>query len=150
MKTYKIKPNFRFGIIFCIFLLSGINQQAIAQSTAAKTKTPAVLPGKGLAQFDFFYAGEAKNRNMYIVRDGKIVWSYLDSLGRGEISDAVLMTNGNILFAHQYAITLITPDKKVVWALRSQTAPANLGPSTTIQLLNEPRISENVTFGEFK
>jgi hypothetical protein len=34
--------------------------------------------------------------------------------------------------------------------LSSWTAPANLGPSTTIQLLNELRISENVTFGEFK
>ena len=115
MKTHKIKPNFRFGIIFCIFLLSGISQKSIAQTIAVKTKTPEVLPGKGLKQFDFFYAGEAKDRNMYIVRDGKIVWSYLDSLGRGEISDAVLMTNGNILFAHQYAITLISPDKKVLW-----------------------------------
>jgi hypothetical protein len=44
----------------------------------------------------------------------------------------------------------VTPDKKVVWALRSWTSPANLGPSTIIQLLNEPGISENVTFGEFK
>jgi hypothetical protein len=44
----------------------------------------------------------------------------------------------------------VTPDKKIVWALSSWTAPVNLGPSTTIQLLNEPGISENVTFGEFK
>ena len=29
----------------------------------------------------------------------------------------------------------VTPDKKVVWVLRSWTAPADLGPSTTIQIL---------------
>jgi hypothetical protein len=32
----------------------------------------------------------------------------------------------------------VTPDKKVVWALRSWTAPADLGPATTIQILDEP------------
>jgi hypothetical protein len=116
MKTNDIiKTNCRFGILFCIVMLSGIRQYTIAQTGVVKTTSPAVLPGKGLAQFDFFYAGEAKDRNMYIVRNGKIAWSYIDSLGRGEISDAVLMTNGNILFAHQYAITLISPDKKILW-----------------------------------
>jgi hypothetical protein len=29
----------------------------------------------------------------------------------------------------------VTPDKKIVWALRSWAAPADLGPSTTIQIL---------------
>jgi hypothetical protein len=29
----------------------------------------------------------------------------------------------------------VTPDKKVVWALRSWSDPANLGPATTIQIL---------------
>ena len=33
----------------------------------------------------------------------------------GEISDAVLEPNGNILFAHQFGITEISPDKKVLW-----------------------------------
>ncbi len=31
----------------------------------------------------------------------------------------------------------VTPDKKVVWALRSWTAPADLGPATVIQLLDD-------------
>ena len=66
-------------------------------------------------QFDFFYAGEAKTRNMYIVRNGKIAWSYIDTTGRGEISDAVLMANGDVLFAHQYGVTLINRSKKVLW-----------------------------------
>jgi len=36
----------------------------------------------------------------------------------------------------------VTPDKKVVWALRSWTPPADLGPATVIQLLDEPGIPE--------
>jgi outer membrane protein assembly factor BamB len=58
---------------------------------------------------------------MFIVKKGQIVWSYAHP-GRGEISDAVLLPNGNILFAHQYAITEITADKKVLW---NYDAPAN-------------------------
>ena len=80
----------------------------------AQTNAPAVLPGRGLAQHDFFYAGEAKAERMSIVRGGKIVWSYTHP-GQGEISDAVLEPNGNILFAHQFGITEISSDKKVVW-----------------------------------
>ena len=68
-----------------------------------------------LARFDFFYAGEAKQQNMYIVKDGRIAWEYLGPKDKGEISDAVLMTNGNILFAHQYGVTLISHEKEVLW-----------------------------------
>jgi hypothetical protein len=75
----------------------------------------AVLPGNGLAQHDFFYAGEAKTRDMFIVRGGKVVWSYHDDAGKGEISDAQLLSNGNVLFAHQFGVTLIAPDKTVLW-----------------------------------
>ena len=88
----------------------------IASGAMAQTgaPAPAVLPGKGLAQHDFFYAGESKEERMSIVRGGHVVWSYTHA-GRGEISDAVLQPNGNILFAHQYGVTEITLDKKVVW-----------------------------------
>jgi outer membrane protein assembly factor BamB len=34
----------------------------------------------------------------------------------------------------------VTPDKKVVWALRSWTPPSDLGPATTIQILDETLI----------
>jgi hypothetical protein len=37
----------------------------------------------------------------------------------------------------------VTPDKKIVWALRAWTPPADLGPATVIQLLDEPGIPEN-------
>jgi hypothetical protein len=83
--------------------------------------SPAVLPGSGLAQHDFFYAGEAKEERMFIVRKGEIAWSYTHP-GKGEISDAVLLPNGNILFAHQFAITEVTPGKKVAW---NYDAPPN-------------------------
>ncbi len=76
---------------------------------------PAVLPGNGLAQHDFLYAGEAKERKVFIVKKGEIVWTYDDPAGKGEISDAILLSNGNVLIAHQFAVKLIAPDKKVLW-----------------------------------
>jgi rhamnogalacturonyl hydrolase YesR len=88
-----------------------------AATSGAETPrlSPVQLPGNGLARFDFFYAGEAKIQNMYRVRNGKIEWSYTYQAPKGEISDAVILSNGNILFAHQFGVTEITPDKKIVW-----------------------------------
>src|SRR3954452_13452888 len=80
-------------------------------------RLPEVLPGKGLAQHDFLYAGESKNRRAFIGRKGKVGWSYDDPQGRGEISDAVLLSNGNLLLAHQFAVKLISAEKKVLWNL---------------------------------
>ena len=73
------------------------------------------MPGNGLLEHDFFYAGESKDRKMYIVRKGQVVWSYDDPAGKGEISDAVLLSNGNVLLAHQFAVKEISQDKKVLW-----------------------------------
>ena len=87
----------------------------------APTNGPALLPGKGLAEHDFFYAGEAKDERMFIVRQGRITWSHTYP-GKGEISDAVLLPNGNILFAHQFGITEINQSKQAVWNLE---APPN-------------------------
>jgi hypothetical protein len=78
--------------------------RASARCWATRT-APADLPGKGLAQHDFFYAGEAKTRDMYLVRAGKVAWAYHDPAGKGEISDAVLLSNGNILFTHQFGVS---------------------------------------------
>jgi len=78
-------------------------------------RAPEVLPGKGLAQHDFVYSGESHDRRIFIVRGGKVVWSYDDPAGKGEISDMVMLSNGNILFAHQFGLTEIAPDKSVVW-----------------------------------
>ena len=44
----------------------------------------------------------------------------------------------------------VTPDKKVVWALSAWTPPADLGPATCIQLLDEPGIPEDRREDVFK
>jgi len=43
-----------------------------------------------------------------------------------------------------------TPEKKVVWALRSWTSEADLGPATTVQILGGKDVPEAVRFGEFR
>ncbi|MDB5005041.1 MAG: hypothetical protein JWQ34_3266 [Mucilaginibacter sp.] len=113
-----------FKALILLFLIAGFGVHAKAQQMLAATKqaAPEILPGKGPAEFDFFYAGEAKHRKMYIVRNSKITWSYIDTLGKGEISDAVLMKNGNVLFAHQFGVTLIDKNKNVLW---NYDAPKN-------------------------
>ncbi len=90
---------------------------ATPPSHAAETAAVAsrALPGKGLGEHDFLYAGESKNRRAFIIRKGQVVWSYEDPAGKGEISDAVLLSNGNLLIAHQYAVKLVSPEKKAIW-----------------------------------
>ena len=80
---------------------------------------PAPLPGKGLAQHPFLYCGEWQNRSIseqviYVVRDGKIVWSYTNPL-KGELGDCTMLSNGNIVFSRQFGASEITPGKKIVW-----------------------------------
>lgn len=87
----------------------------VSIKTSTTPATPSDLPGKGLTGHDFFYAGEAKSRNRYVVKGGRAVWSYTDPKGKGEISDAVLLSNGNVLLAHQFAVKLVVPDKIVIW-----------------------------------
>lgn len=77
------------------------------------------LPGKGLAHHPFLYCGEWQRRStlaqtMYIVRKGKIVWSYTNPL-KGELGDCSMLENGNILFSRQFGASEITADKKIVW-----------------------------------
>ena len=38
---------------------------------------PATLPGKGLAEFNFLYGGEAAPLQIFIVKDGKVDWKYV-------------------------------------------------------------------------
>ena len=69
-----------------------------------------------LARHDFFYAGQSKQRRMFIVKDGQVSWSYDDKLRRGEISDAVLLSDGHILVAHQYGVAEVTQTSETVWS----------------------------------
>ena len=109
----KPTPVILLGLALSFSPCASISSQAAEAVSAA----PQVLPGKGLAQHDFLYAGESKNRRAFIVRKGRVVWSYDDPAGKGEISDAVLLSNGNLLIAHQFAVKLISPEKKVLWNL---------------------------------
>jgi hypothetical protein len=106
------------GLLCLIMMLTNWGAPVYAQQAAT---TPlnnvniSSLSGTGLEKFDFFYAGEAKQRNMFIIRKGKIAWFYSDTSGHGEISDAILMKNGNVLFAHQFGVTLLNQRKEVIW-----------------------------------
>jgi len=85
--------------------------------TPAPELTP--LPGNGLAQHPFLYCGEWQRRSisdqtMYIVRDGRIAWSYTNPQ-RGELGDCHRLLNGNILFSRQFGASEVTPDKRIVW-----------------------------------
>jgi len=47
-----------------------------------------------------------------------------------------MLSNGNIVYACMSGAGIITPAKKIVWALSSWENP-DLGPATYIQLLDE-------------
>ncbi len=105
------------------FLLAGFCLVALLRTEVTKGQTQAdtlpALPGKGLLQHPFLYAGEWQDQKMtgqkmYIVKNGKIVWTYTMT-GYGEFGDATMLSNGNILFSRLRGATEITPDQKVVW-----------------------------------
>ena len=100
---------------------------AVAAASAAPpaaSYSPAVLPGRGLAQHPFLYAGEWNypnpDQSMFILREGKVAWSYAIPLKNAaneiqEYSDATLLSNGNVVFARKTGAGLVTPDKKLIW-----------------------------------
>lgn len=67
------------------------------------------------AAHDYFYAGESLRRRMFIVQGDSITWQYEYAEGRGEISDAILLSDGHILVAHQYGIFEVTQEKQILW-----------------------------------
>lgn len=90
----------------CCLLLP---HEALAQPAGA------VGVDTSLGRHNFFYAGQSKQRRMFIVNDGRVSWSYHDQLRRGEISDAVLLTDGHILLAHQYGVAEVDQQSQTVW-----------------------------------
>lgn len=103
-------------IAFSINALFVFSLSSTAQLQTADTirMSPNVLPGSGLTQHDFFYAGENSVLSMYIIEKGKVTWSYTHP-GKGEISDATLLSNGDVLFAHQFGVTKISHNKEILW-----------------------------------
>jgi hypothetical protein len=124
-KTYNLEnKRIYFGVLIYVFL-SFFSSNAISQEIQKnKAKTDTVLPGKGLAQHPFLYTGEWDYRkplqNMYLVRNGKIIWSYRIPLKNDkgemeELGDATRLSNGNIVFCRKVGASEITPEKKIIW-----------------------------------
>lgn len=93
--------------------------QATPRDGAVSDADAGHLPGRGMEQHPFLYCGEWQRRStsdqtMYIVRNGKVVWSYTNPL-KGELGDCTRLSNGNIVFSRQFGASEITPDKKIVW-----------------------------------
>ena len=73
------------------------------------------FPGRGAAAHPMLYVGEGCN-TMFVVRDGRTLWSY--ATGKGwEFDDIWMLSNGNILFSRMSYAEEITPGKEVVWHL---------------------------------
>lgn len=95
-------------LLMISLLLLGLPIRGLAQQQSVVTDT-------SLAKHDFFYAGQSKQRRMFIVKNGQVAWAYQDQLKRGEISDAILMSDGHILVAHQYGVAEIAQDGSTIW-----------------------------------
>jgi hypothetical protein len=57
---------------------------------------------------------------MFVVRDGKVVWTYSipikDADGAlQELGDATMLSNGNVVFCRKTGVSEVTPDKKIIW-----------------------------------
>lgn len=90
----------------------GPGEQPI-QKTWADPTDQVERPGNGISQHPMLYVGEGYN-NLLLVNNGKVVWNYFTG-AHGEVDDAWLLTNGHILFARQFQIEEVTPEKEIVW-----------------------------------
>ena len=118
--------RFVFSSLICAGALGlvGSSLSAAPANDSTVSISPAELPGRGLAEHPFLYAGEWDHRKpdqtMFIVRDGKVVWSYSIPIKTTdgvlqEWGDATLLSNGNILFSRKTGAGLVSPDKKLLW-----------------------------------
>ena len=107
--------------IFLSVILFSLSFTIKAQTIKSDNK----LPGNGLRQHPFLYAGEWDTRHpeaqsIFLVRDGKVVWKnsipmHTDSGGNQEFDDITMLSNGNIVYACMSGAGIITPDKKILW-----------------------------------
>jgi hypothetical protein len=133
--------------IFLFFMLVS------AFSKAQESGNSYVLPGKGLKQHDFLYAGEWDMRkptaqSMFLVQGGKVVWQYSIPLrtatgGVQEFDDATLLPNGNIVFACMSGAGIVTPEKNLIWqyicAPGTETHSCQpIGKDSVLMVLNGP------------
>jgi len=76
-------------------------------------------PGKGLKQHPFLFYGEGNNV-LYVVNKGKVIWRYAFPKG-GEIDDAWMLSNGNIICTKMTDCYEVTPQKEIVWSYHCPT-----------------------------
>ena len=97
---------------------------SLVYGDTAEHYSDSILPGRGLYEHSFLYAGEWDTRNnlqtMRVVRNGKVVWSYGFPIKDSnnviqELGDASMLQNGNIIFSAKTFAALISPDKKILW-----------------------------------
>lgn len=91
-----------------ISLLTGVLLTMAIHATAQQFS-------EDLSRHDFFYAGAQIDIRLTKLEKGEISWDYVHEKGWGEVSDAVLMDDGNILVASMFNIFEINQDKQIVW-----------------------------------
>ena len=106
---YKIPAGPTHFAVIAKVLFEPMSNEQLAE--AAKITLPQ-KENEGLSKYDFFYAGERPDHKMYIVEGGKVTWKYDDPQGKGEISDAILLSDGHVLIAHQHGIREVVPNRK--------------------------------------
>ncbi len=104
-------------------------------------EAPAVLSEKGLGKHPFLYAGEFQKQNLgnayfdnqkvYLVKDGKIAWTYVVTLASAggklvELGDIWMKSNGNIVMSLGWGgAREIIPDyanaaqSKIIWSCKA-------------------------------
>ena len=102
--------------LFLFAVLLNSNWPMLAQRQEVESRE---LPGKGLFQHPFLYAGEwqhksMRDQKMYLVKEGKVVWTYTMPQ-EGEYGDAFMLSNGNIVFSRKEGASEITQEKVIVW-----------------------------------
>lgn len=94
-------------------------------------------------------------------KSGKVVWQFsekdIPAITCFIFQEVSRLANGNTIICNWCPVHLkdsdewpgtvqvleVTPDKKVVWTMSQWKAPVDLGPASSIQLLDEPGIPEN-------
>ena len=113
-----------FPMVIAESRLSSVQRASQADKQMPEATPPTPLPGKGLAQHPFLYAGEWDTRKavqtIFLVRGGKVVWTYSIPIKNeqgqlNEFDDIHMLSNGHVLFGRKTGAAEVTTDRKVVW-----------------------------------
>jgi hypothetical protein len=114
-----------FQVIISAQVSDTTKPKPATQLAVARAPVPGVLPGKGLDQHNFLYAGGWDTRKdtqtIFRVVNGKVAWTWSmpikDHNGQlSEFSDIHQLSNGNVLYACKTGAAEVTMNRKVVWS----------------------------------